>query len=453
MTSPNQRLTLFATSISYVLVILDTSIVNVALEDISRGLGTDVTGLQWVVTAYVAVFASLVLSGGALGDTFGARKIYVIGLALFTAASIVCASAPSLPMLIVGRILQGAGAALLVPCALSLLTHAYPDNVARAKAIASWASWGGVAQILGPLAGGLLLAAFDWRSIFVVNIPICLVGLWLTLRIDRHTGDHGRRRLDLPGQLSAAIAMILLIAALIEGPEFGWSNVWILAAFALAALSALSFVVLERNAAAPMLPLAVFANPVFAWIVATMLTGAAAFFGMLFVMSLYFLQGAGFTPLQTGLAMMPLALLATTGNLAAARLAHKIHPLGLMIAGNAVRLIAFAGIAVASAEFSYALLALPLLLIGLGGGLSNPMAISLMLSATDKKYAGIASGIAAATGQLGAAIGVAVFGAFLADTQHIADGTRNAAIISAAVTVLNLLIVWHLWRRRDRQSQ
>lgn len=449
MTNSNQRLTLFATSISYVLVILDTSIVNVALADIAQGLGTEITGLQWVVTSYVAVFASLVLSGGALADTFGARRIYIAGLMLFTIASLVCGAASSLPALIVGRVLQGVGAALLVPCALSLLTHTYPDNIARAKAIASWASWGGVAQILGPLAGGVLLALFDWRSIFLVNIPICLAGLWLTLKIDRQTADHGNRRLDWPGQISVALAMILLIAALIEGHELGWSNRWVLAGFALSILSALAFIRIEQRASTPMLPLALFANPQFAWIVVTMLTGAAAFFGILFVMNLYFLQGAGYTPLQTGLAMMPLAIFATAGNLLAARLAHKMRPLTLMIVGGAVRLIAFVVIAAISAEFSYALLAAPLILIGLGGGLSNPMAISTMISATDKRYAGIASGISTATGQLGAAIGVAVFGAFLADPLLIADGTRNAALVSLAVTAMNIVIIWRLRVCRD----
>jgi MFS transporter, DHA2 family, methylenomycin A resistance protein len=171
---------------------------------------------------------------------------------------------------------------------------------------------------------------------------------------------------------------------------------------------------------------------------------------MLFVLNLYFLLGAGYTPLQTGIAMMPLALLATTGNLASARLAHRINPMGLMIAGAAFRLIGFAGIALASTGFSYPLIALPLLLIGLGGGLSNPMAISVMLSTTDKKYSGITSGISTAAGQLGASIGVAIFGAFLADAHSIADGTRVAATISTASTALIILIVWRLWRQRDR---
>jgi DHA2 family methylenomycin A resistance protein-like MFS transporter len=446
----HQRITLLATSMSYVLVILDTSIVNVALENISRDLRTDVTGLQWVVTAYVVSFASLVLSGGALGDIFGARKIYTIGLVLFTMASLISGCAPSLSVLIAGRILQGAGAALLVPNALSLIRHAYPDDTTRAKAIASWASSGGVAQVLGPLAGGLLLAVFDWRSIFFVNVPICLGGIWLTLSIDRQSGDHGGRRLDLPGQLSAAFAMILLIATLIEGRELGWSNSWILATIALSVLSVLAFVIIERKSKSPMLPLFLFSKPVFSWVSFIVLLGSAVFFGMLFVLNLYFLQGAGYTPLQTGMAMLPLALFATTGNVASAKLAHMIKPMSLMLAGAAFRLIGFAGIALASTGFSYPLIALPLLLIGLGSGLSNPMAISVMLSTTDKKYSGITSGISTATGQLGASIGVAIFGAFLADAHRIAEGTRLAATISVAANALAILIVWHLWRQSDR---
>jgi DHA2 family methylenomycin A resistance protein-like MFS transporter len=450
MKESSQRITLLATSVSYVLVILDTSIVNVALDSISTDLGTDVSGLQWIVTAYVVVFASLVLSGGALGDIYGARKIYMIGLVLFTIASLVSGCAPSLSILIVGRILQGVGAALLVPCALSLLTHAYPDKIARAKAIGSWASWGGVAQVLGPLAGGLLLSVYDWRSIFFVNVPICLGGIWLTLKIEDQTGDHESRRLDLPGQLSGAFAMIPLIAALIEARELGWNNRWVLAAIALSVLSALPFVIIERKSKSPMLPLSLFSNPIFSWISFTVLSGAAAFFGMLFVLNLYFLQGAGYTPLQTGVAMLPLALLATTGNLASARIAHIVPPMNLMLAGAVVQPIGFAGITLAITSFSYPLIALTLLLVGFGAGLRAPMATAVILATVDKKYSGITSGVSTATGQLGASLGVAIFGALLADAHRIADGTRTAATFSAILVALNILIIWHLWRQRSR---
>lgn len=446
--APHQRITLLATSISYVLVILDTSIVNVALEDISRDLGTGIGGLQWVVTAYIVAFASLVLSGGALGDTYGARRIYMIGLALFTLASILNGFAPSLPVLIAGRVLQGVGAAFLVPNALSLIRHAYPDDRGRARAVATWATCGGVAQVFGPIVGGLLLAAFDWRSIFLVNVPICFIGAWLALRIKGQADDGGSRRFDVPGQLSAASAMVLLIAALIEGHELGWGSGWIVATLVLAVLSAASFVLAERRSASPMLPLSLFSSPVLSWVSVTMLLGSAAFFGILFVLNLYFLKGAGYTPLHTGMAMLPLALFATAGNIASARLAHVASPLGLMLTGSMLRLVAFAGIALASTLLSYPLIALPLALVGFGSGLSNPMAISLVLSATDKKHSGAASGVLTTIGQLGAAIGVAIFGTFLADGDRIADGTRTAAAICIVLTAMNIVIIGRLWRRR-----
>lgn len=447
-----QRLVLLATSISYVLVILDTSIVNVALESISTGLSANLTGLQWIVTAYVAVFASLVLSGGALGDMFGARRVYLVGLSLFTLSSLLMSCAPSLAVLIAGRVLQGIGAALLVPCALSLLTHAYTEPAARARAIASWAAWGGAALVLGPLVGGALLAVFDWRSIFLVNVPIGGVGIWLTLQMPALADDRGSRRLDLPGQISAALALLLMVGGLIEGGEVGWRSRLVLAMFIIAALAVLTFIVVERRSRAPMLPLRVFSNPVLTWVVAVMLCGAAAFSGMLFVLNLFFLQGAGYSPLRTGMAMLPLAACATAGNLAAARLAHRLDPLGIMIIGAAIRLPGFVGIALASTMDSYPWFIVPLLLIGLGSGLSNPMAMSVLLSATDRRYAGVTSGLATATGQLGAAIGVAVFGAFLLDTPHIADGTRLAALASASVSLVILLTIVQLRRHLRRTS-
>lgn len=275
----------------------------------------------------------------------------------------------------------------------------------RAKAVATWATCGGVAQVLGPLVRGLLLAASDWRGIFLVNLPICLVGLWLTLKVGGGAADGGSRRLDVPGQLSAASAMVLLVVALIEGRELGWGNGWIVAAMGLSVVSAAAFLLVERRSEAAMLPLSLFGNPVLSWVSVTMLLGSAASFGMLFVLNLYFLRGVGYTPLQTGMAMLPLALSATAGNVASARLAHSASPLGLMLAGPTLRLVAFAGVAWASIGFSYPLIAVPLALIGFGSGLSNPMAISLVLSAADQKHSGVASGVSTTIGQLGASIG------------------------------------------------
>ncbi len=246
--------------------------------------------------------------------------------------------------------------------------------------------------------------------------------------------------------------MVSLNAALIESARVGWDNRWILAALMLSALSTLSFVIIERTSRSPMLPPSLFSNPVFSWVCVTVLLSSATFFGMLFVLSLYFLQSAGYTPLQTGLAMLPFALLATAGNLASARLADRIGPMGLMLVGSAVRLIGFAGLALGGADVSYPLMALELILIGFGSGLGNPMTISVLISAVDRKYSGVASGMSRATGQLGSAIGVAIFGAFLADPRHISDGARLAAGMSTGSTAFVTLVIWHVWRHRDRAS-
>jgi DHA2 family methylenomycin A resistance protein-like MFS transporter len=212
----------------------------------------------------------------------------------------------------------------------------------------------------------------------------------------------------------------------------------------------LLFVVIERGSMHPMLPVGLFANAVFSWISFSVLLSSATFFGMLFVLNLYFLTGAGYTPLQTGAAMLPLALCATCGNLVSAKLSQKISPMRLMIGGAVVRLVAFLATAAVIGSSTYSLIALPLLLIGFGAGLSNPMAIAVLLSAADRKYSGITSGISTATGQLGASIGVAVFGAFLADPQRVAEGTRIAAAISIASTILIILIIGSLERYRQR---
>ena len=187
-----QRLTLAATSVSYIVVILDTSIVNVALERIAAGLGTGVVGLQWVVNAYTLSFASLLLTGGALGDRWGPRRVYMAGLLLFTLASALCGMAPSLAALIGARLAQGVGAALLVPCSLALLNAANPEPAARSAAIGIWAACGAAALAAGPLVGGALIASFGWRSIFLVNLPIGAIGVWLTSALAEPHADDGR---------------------------------------------------------------------------------------------------------------------------------------------------------------------------------------------------------------------------------------------------------------------
>ena len=217
-----QKRVLIATSLSYVIVILDTSIVNVALEPVAASLGSDISGLQWVVNAYTLTFASLLLSGGALGDRIGAKAVYLAGLLIFAGASALCGLAPDLQILVAARVAQGVGAALLVPCSLTLINHAFPVARQRASAIGVWAGCGGIAMAAGPLAGGLLIHLLGWRSIFLVNVPIALIGAWLTTRVDSVRPAASARPMDVAGQMLAIVALGASVAVLIEGAKLGW---------------------------------------------------------------------------------------------------------------------------------------------------------------------------------------------------------------------------------------
>ncbi|HEY4373886.1 MAG TPA: MFS transporter [Burkholderiales bacterium] len=445
-----KHLVLAATSISYIVVILDTSIVNVALQRVGSSLGTGVAGLQWIVNAYTLVFASLLLSGGALGDRFAARWVYFTGLALFTFASVCCGLAPGLGSLVAARALQGAGAALLVPCSLKLLSQAYPDDGERAGAIGVWAGWGGTALAGGPLAGGVLIDMFGWRSIFLVNLPIGLLGLWLTLRIplaEAGKGGATARRLDLSGQVAAIVALAALVAVLIEGPQAGWGAPAILGGALLSVAAGTAFIAIEARRAAPMLPLDMFRNPAFSAAALVALVGTLTVFGLIFVFSLYFQQQRGYSPLVTGLAFLPLTAVVTAGNMVSGRLTRACGAFWPVLGGLLCCAAGFAGMLPAGEHTPYWLLALPMLAIGLGGGLLTPAATAALMAAADRSRAGIASGVLNTARQIGAALGVALFGAMLAGLHPFMDGMR-AALASATVLALAAALVWRTGMRR-----
>ncbi len=310
-----QRRMLAATAISYVVVILDTSIVNVALERIADAFTAGIVGLQWVVNAYMLAFVSLLLTGGALGDRLGARRIHAADLAVFTLASTLCGAATSLPVLTAARILQGAGAAMLVPCSLNLINDAYPDPKQRAGVIGLWASFGVAAMAAGPLAGGVLIHLLGWRSIFLVNLPIGLVGLWLTARIGTEAPTTPGRHLDLAGQAAVIIALGLSVAALIQGPALGWGSPIVLMGLVGGGIAWVIFLWLEARHAQPMLPLTFFRGRVFSGSTLVSMVSAFTFYGLVFVLSLYLQRIRGFSPLQAGLAFLPLTAAGMVGSL------------------------------------------------------------------------------------------------------------------------------------------
>ncbi len=256
--SLSKSLTLAAMSLGYGVVQLDVTIVNTALNSIGSSLGGGVAKLQWVVNAYTIAFAAFILTAGALGDRIGAKRVFTAGFAIFTAASVACALAPNAVTLIAARAVQGLGATILVPNSLALLSHAYPDEKQRGRAVGIWAAGASLALTSGPLLGGALIALVGWRWIFFVNLPIGLAGLWLSLRYATETTRSPQREIDLPGQIAAIACLGCLAGAIIEGGSRGWSNPSVIAGFAASGTLAILFVLQERRAPQPMLPLSLF---------------------------------------------------------------------------------------------------------------------------------------------------------------------------------------------------
>ena len=445
-----QHRVLAATVISYVVVILDTSIVNVALEQIADAFATGVAGLQWVVNAYTLAFASLLLTGGALGDRLGARRIYFAGLAIFTLASVLCGAAISLPVLTAARIVQGAGAAMLVPCSLSLINHAYPDPVQRTGAFGLWAGFGGVAMAAGPLAGGVLIHLFGWRGIFLVNLPVGLVGLWLTARIGTETPTAPGRHLDVVGQAAAIIALGLPVMTLIEGPALGWGSPVVITGLAASGVAWAVFLWLEARQARPMLPLTLFRGRVFSGSALVSMVSAFTFYGLVFVLSLY-LQGIrGVAPLQAGFAFLPLTALVAVGSLVSGRLVRAYGPRVSVSAAFIIYAAGFLGLVAATLNEVIwpATLALPL--IGFAAGLVTPAVTAAMMGTVESGRAGIAAGVMNAARQTGAALGVAVFGALIAGQGAFIVGFQAALCGAAGMSLLAALVWWIALAGHDR---
>lgn len=255
---PSARGTLLAAALGFVVVLLDVSVVNVALDALRQEFATDVAGLQWVINAYTLVFAALLLTSGALGDRLGARRVFLLGFVVFTLASAACGLSGSLPILIAARLIQGLGAALLVPNSLAMLQQAFPDREQRSRAVGWWGAFGGMSLAAGPVLGGIFVTHLGWRSIFLINLPIGLIGIYLTLRyVAPHGGSH-RRSLDWAGQGAAILALAALTMALTEAAPLGWGHGLVRGGFLLAMAATLSFIWIEARSHSPMLPLELF---------------------------------------------------------------------------------------------------------------------------------------------------------------------------------------------------
>src|SRR5690242_5819572 len=434
-------LALAATSLGLGVVQLDITIVNTALNSIGTSLGGSVAELQWVVTAYTIAFAAFILTAGALGDRVGAKRIFIAGFAIFTLASLACALAPSAIFLIAARSVQGLAAAILVPNSLTLLNHAYADPKARGRAVGFWAAGASVALTSGPFVGGALIALVGWRSIFLVNLPIGAAGLWLAWRYAEETPRLAQREIDLPGQIAAIIALGALAGALIEGGALGWSHLLVIMGFAAAAVIGLLFVWREACAPQPMLPLSLFGHRLFALTALVGLFFNMAFYGLIFVLSLYFQKVNGWSPFATGLAFAPMMAMVLPGNLVAASVSERLgapQTIALACVITAAGCVALLPMAFGT---SYGAIGAQLMVLGGGLGLLVPPLTSTLLSSVEKSRSGIAAGVLNATRQTGSVLGVALFGSLVAGNNAFMAGAHASLVISAAVLLAGAIAI------------
>ncbi len=438
--APVPIVALIAICLGYFMTILDTTIVTVALPNLGHELGVTVTGLQWAVDGYALVFASLLLSAGALGDRLGSRQVFLAGLLLFTIASGLCGLAPTIWALVASRVIQGVGAALLVPTSLALLRYTFDDAASRARAVGIWGGIAGLGAAGGPVLGGVLVAAFGWRSVFLVNIPIGILGALLTLRFVVRVPRLPQRGLDLPAQLTAVLALGLLTVAAIQGAAWGWGSPLVLGSLGVAVLATIVFLAIERRSPTPMLPLGLFRTPTFSAGTAVGFLINFGFYGQLFLLSLFFQQVRGFSPLLTGFALLPESGMASVASALSGRLTGRLGPRPSMVLGLALGGAGLLSLALVGTGTAYLILVPMLAAVGFGMAFTMPAATTAVVDAAPAERAGIASGVINASRQLGGVLGVALLGGLVNQHGFFVPGMHVALAIAGGAFLFGCLV-------------
>jgi MFS transporter, DHA2 family, methylenomycin A resistance protein len=423
---------LAAALLGFFVVTLDAVIVNVALPAIRRELAGGISGLQWVVDGYTLMFAALLLSAGSLSDRIGARRAFGAGLVLFVIASAACGLAPSLPVLVAARLVQGSAAAALMPASMALLSQAYPDPARRARALGAWAMGGAAASTAGPLLGGLL-SAVSWRLIFFVNVPAGAVTLVLLARAGR--SPRHRVPFDWAGQAAAVAAMGGLTYGAIEAGTTGITSPRVLTAFAVAVVALAAFVLLQARGAHPMLPLSLFRSRTVSVSVVIGFAFMVGYYGLPFVMSLYLQQLRGLSALRAGVTFVPMMVVGGALNPFTARLSERFGARSLIASGLLSMTAGLVVIGLLPATAPVALLSALMILVGLAGPLVMPPVMALLLHAVPARRAGVASGVLNTSRQVGGALAIAVFGALVSSRATFLPGLRLSLLIAAGVAV------------------
>ncbi|HLH57944.1 MAG TPA: MFS transporter [Streptosporangiaceae bacterium] len=395
--------------LGFFLVLFDATAVNVATGGIASGLGAPMTALQWVLNAYTVAFAALMLTAGSLGDRWGARRVYQAGAALFAVSSAVCAAAPDVTVLIVARAVQGIGAAAVVPCSLALIAHRYPESAARARALGVWGGVSGIGLTAGPVAGGWLVTALGWRSVFLVVVPVSAVSITIVATRTEAIPRHAATRPDLPGQLLAIGSLVALTAALTMTSALGWHSPLLLGLLGLAVVAGVCFVVTEHRVSEPMLPPALFASGTFSGATGVRLLFNFGLYGVLFCITIFLERTLRQSPAVTGMALLPLTAVITLGALLSGRVTSRFGPRMPMALGLSGGLLGVCLLAACGEHSGPVALAAFGAIMGCAG-LCMPAMTGVALDAAGPGRAGLGAATLNAARQAGGALGVALLG-------------------------------------------
>lgn len=446
--TPVGRWVLLATVLGSGVAALDATVVNVALPAIGEDLGAQVSGLQWVLTAYLLTLASLILLGGSLGDRYGRRKVFCVGVVWFTVASLLCGVAPNLEFLIAARALQGIGGALLTPGSLAIIEASFvPED--RSRAIGAWSGLGGIATAIGPLAGGFLISAVSWRLIFFLNIPLAAVVLYASRHVPETKDGSATGRLDVAGAVLGVVGLGGATYALIEAPS-GAARAPVVVAAAVGVVGIVGFFVVERRGPAPMLPLTLFSSRQFS--AANLVTAAlyAALAGVFFLLAVDLQQVLGYSPLEAGAAMLPVTVIMLAFSARAGGLAQRIGPRLPMTLGPVIVACGLLLMLRIDASSSYVGHVLPSVVVfGCGLALTVAPLTATVLAAVDSAHAGIASGVNNAVARVAGLLAVAVLpslagltGAAYEEPATFNDGFHKAVLICAVLVAVAAVIAW-----------
>ncbi len=439
--------TLIAVAFGLFMIMLDNTVVNVALPSIRADLGISISELEWVVNGYALTFGVLLLTGGKLADLLGRRRIFIVGLVIFTTSSFFCGFANSATVLIGARVVQGVGAALMNPATLSIITATFPPRQ-RGMAIGIWAGVSAMALAIGPLVGGAITEHINWSWVFYINVPIGLLGIVAARIFIDESKDMTEQRLDFPGLLTSGVALFALTYGLIEANHYGWTSARIVSCFVVAAVFFVVFILLESNQRLPMLDLSLFRNASFTSANTVMLLIGLAMFGTFFFVSLYVQNVLNYSPMQAGATFLPMTVLIILVAPLSGKLSDTLGPRAMMVPGLSLVTASLVLFSIQDEGSTFWTLLPALFVGGLGMGLAMAPTTSAAMHAVPVDKAGVGSAVINSSRQIGGAIGIALMGAIVAtqfnaarpNPHEFVNGFQLGLRVAAGIAFVGVLV-------------